>query len=232
MLASNALLAQQPKRNMALVFEEISRRALREAAERERRIGPINAEMASASGNWHVISTHPQSERIAAAHLAARRFGIYVPMVDRVSYPKGKKLRIQSLMFPGYVFVFAWDVARNFRRIMACPGVARMLMTDTDGHPAIISDEFINRVQGEEARSIAEADGLWFRGKNKARRRRRKPGEGPEELVYKPKCYMGNIAELDEANRIGLLHKALGLPVAGQSESLRGHSQQIAPRPA
>lgn len=211
MLASDTLLAQQPKRNMALVFEEISRRALREAEERERRIGPINAEMASAAGNWHVLSTHPQSERIAAAHLAARRFGIYVPMVDRVAYPKGKKQRVQALMFPGYVFVFAWDVAKNYRRIMACPGVARMLMTGTDGHPAIISDEFINRVQGEEARSIAEADGLYFRGKKRRPRRRRCPGEAADDLIYRPKCYMDNIAGLDEAGRNGVLHKALGL---------------------
>lgn len=212
MLASETFLAAPSKRNMDVVFREIAERALREAEERARKVGPINAEMSETNGTWHVLTTHPQHERIALAHLAARRFGAYVPMLDRVVFSKKhqRKQLQQSLMFPSYVFVFVWDLSKNYQRIINVPGVARMLMREAD-RPAVLTDDDINRMQAEEAKSVAEANGLWFRGKSRRRRWRKQRSEGDGMVTFSPKSYFGNIGALDEVERVGLLHKALGL---------------------
>lgn len=212
MLVSESFRVAAPQRNMDVVFREIAERALREREEYERKTGPINSEMGSANGTWHVLVTHPQHERIALAHLAARRFGAYVPMLDRVVYSerRQKKQRLQKLMFPGYVFVFVWSVVKNYRRITNVPGVARMLMSNSD-RPAVLTDEDINRMQAEEAKSVAEANGLWFRGKNRRRRWRKQCGDADDTVTYAPKSYFDNIGKLDENGRNGVLQKALGL---------------------
>lgn len=216
---------QKTNPNMEIVYREIAKRALKEAEDRARKIGPINAEMASPHGTWHVLTTHPQHERIALAHLAARRFGAYVPMLDRVVYSKRhrKKQRLQSLMFPGYVFVFVWDLAKNYRRIVNVPGVARMLMRDSDC-PATLTDEDINRMQAEEAKSVAEANGLYFKGKNRSRGWRKRMEDGANTVTSSPKSYFDNIGSLDEEGRVGVLHKALGLlsQAPGQPEEPLG----------
>src|SRR5437588_12517795 len=56
---------------------------------------------------WHIVRTELGRETIAAAHLAGRRFGIYLPMIDSVP------------LFPGYLFVFAWGITDQWRRIRA-----------------------------------------------------------------------------------------------------------------
>lgn len=203
---------QQTNPTMEIVYREIAKRALKEAEERARKIGPINAEMASPHGTWHVLTTHPQHERIALAHLAARRFGAYVPMLDRVVYSKRhqKKQRTQSFMFPGYVFVFVWDLATNYRRIVNVPGAARLLMRDSDC-PATLTDEDINRMQAEEAKSVASANGLWFCGKKRKRRWRNQRSDDDGVVTSSPKSYFDGVGDLDESERVGVLHKALGL---------------------
>ena len=192
--------------NMDDVFRALAERA----TERAERIGPLNAELiANAEAGWYVVSKHPAHELVAAAHLSARRFGVYVPTLEDVVYgPKGKR-RLSRRMFPGYVFVFVWGIAQHVARIHACPGVARVLMLG-DEHPAPIGQDFIDGAQAAEARSIALAEGLYWKSKNRRKMKRRAWTE-PEILTSSPKCYFSNIDSLDDESRVGVLHKALGL---------------------
>lgn len=192
--------------NMDEVFRALAERA----TERAEKIGPLHAEItANAGSGWYVVSTHPAHEFVAAAHLSARRFGIYVPVLEDVVFGLKGKRRVSRRMFPGYVFVFVWGIAQHVARIHACPGVARVLMSG-DEHPAQIGQDFIDATLIAEARSIALAEGLYWKSKNRRKMKRRAWSE-PEILTSSPKCYFSNIDSLDDESRVGVLHKALGL---------------------
>jgi transcription antitermination factor NusG len=109
---------------------------------------PYAAEIGAAMAHWHVLSTVPGQERIAASHLAARRFGIYLPENEQTVVARGVKRQRRRLLIPGYVFVFVWGIAGNFRRICACPGVSRLLFEC--GRPAVIEDEEIDQLAALE----------------------------------------------------------------------------------
>ena len=197
---------EQDRGNVAEVLRALGQ----QATARAELVGELNAEHGEGSAQWHVATVHPGHENIAAAHLAARRFGVYVPMIDDVAFlPQGKR-RSSKRMFPGYVFLFVWDVALHLGRIHACPGVARVLFSDPE-RPAVISDSDMEAIQAAEARSIAEAEGLYWRGKKRPRGKRREPLPESDLLKSSPRCYFSNIESLDDHGRVGVLHKALGL---------------------
>lgn len=100
--------------------------------------GGINAEMAlDISPAWYLVEAVPGQEGIAAAHLAGRRFGIFVPDMayeplrslsdGRIVVVRGEKLPRRQRMLVGYIFVFAWLTGRNFKRITDVPGVRRIV---------------------------------------------------------------------------------------------------------
>lgn len=104
---------------------------------------------------WHVIETHPNRERIAAAHLIARRFGVFVPEKDETIVRRGRRIDQTSLMFRGYIFIFVWGINQHFNRIKAVPGFSRIVTTENpDGSrkPAVLTDEQIDQIRAVENR--------------------------------------------------------------------------------
>jgi transcription antitermination factor NusG len=101
---------------------------------------------------WHLIETRPNHERIAAAHLIARRFGIFIPESELTVVRRGRKYETTRLMFTGYLFIFVWDILKHERRIESCPGVARIMrrVDDRGNHPAVISDKTIDEIRAVE----------------------------------------------------------------------------------
>lgn len=98
---------------------------------------------------WHLIETLPNHERTAAAHLIARRFGIFVPETEETIIRRGCKIEgYKRLMFTGYLFVFVWDICAHLSRIQACPGVARVISVDDE--PAVITDRQIDQIRAVE----------------------------------------------------------------------------------
>lgn len=115
------------------------------AAERAIKVGPIDAAIAAEAAGWYVARVAPGQERIAAAHLAGRRFGIFLADAP-VHYRAGSRLRqVCKLVLPGYVLIWTWPTDSNWNRIMACPGVLGMLAMagDTDGRPVQIPAAFV-----------------------------------------------------------------------------------------
>ena len=123
----------------------------------------INAEMdAEVSPAWYLVETVPGQERIAAAHLAGRRFGIFIPdirfMPQRVFDKEtgqrrivaGERLPRLRRMFVGYIFVFAWLNGRNLARIKAVPGVHRIVCWP-EGRVAKLKDEQVGELRALEA---------------------------------------------------------------------------------
>jgi transcription antitermination factor NusG len=110
---------------------------------------PINAEARpGTTAAWYVVETLPSHERIAAGHLSGRRFGVYVPEVERTEMRAGRKIKAVRPMFPGYLFVFTWGIKDNAGKIMACPGVWRMMLIGD--RFAVLPDEAIDVIRAEE----------------------------------------------------------------------------------
>ena len=98
--------------------------------------------------SWFILSCQPNKERIAAAHLIARRFKCYLPTERKerwytVHSYRGKSRRqrqIDEPIFRGMVFIrfgFAVDGAKR-HTIVGCPGVHNFRKFGDDY--AILSD--------------------------------------------------------------------------------------------
>jgi hypothetical protein len=159
------------------------------------------------SAQWHALTVHPAHETIAAAHLSARRFGVYLPHEVKESVIRGHKRRWHIPMFPGYLFLFVWGFRAHWERVRACPGVSGYLATDERGTAAVIPDDFIHRMQAKEA-------GMMI-GSLPRRRRRRKnsPLIDPGDEIVSVSCRSVKFNEdvLDGPPENHLLGKALGL---------------------
>jgi hypothetical protein len=139
--------------------EEIERRALEISAYLEHRDGLYRAEIVPACRpQWHLLNIAPGKEDIAIGHLVKRGFGIFLPQFMRGAvlelpiYRNGRlcgheKIDMsEKLIVPGRLFVFVWDILHHWRRIKACTGVQRIMLTGK-GDPVVISEAEINRLQ-------------------------------------------------------------------------------------
>ncbi len=194
--------------NMAGVYLDLAREAEESVRQRDERQGPYHAEIVDGCEPlWHVLIVEPASERITAAHLVGRRFGVYLPEFDKkVVQPSGRVRLVRRRLFPGYLFLFVWDVMRHMRRIRACPGAIHLLFDGS--HPAVVPDKLIDRMQAIEAGMInLKAD--------RPRRRRRKLANADEtdNEIVSVRCYsaLDGVEHLDDGGRISALHRALGL---------------------
>ncbi|WP_316184705.1 transcription termination/antitermination protein NusG [Bradyrhizobium sp. SZCCHNRI1003] len=185
-----------------------------------------NAEIVpKVSARWHVIETHPNHERTAAAHLIARRFGVYLPETECDVVRRGKKVHVTPVMFPGYLFVFVWDIDRHWSRIVSNPGVAGiMTLPDASGArlPVVMSDALIDyiRIVENGERSLPDIlvlDDIDI-GKKK-RRRWRKDRIGKRKLTQDDiicvrtwDAFRDGISSLDSEERNQTLMTALSLP--------------------
>ena len=98
---------------------------------------------------WYVIEVWPGAERKVADELVARRFGIYIPGSDTIRQKRGRAIEQVELLFPGYIFVFVWDVLWHRSRIEAIEGVIRVIL-DVNGAAIFLEDSEIDKVRSLE----------------------------------------------------------------------------------
>lgn len=103
---------------------------------------------ANATANWYLVQTMPNEEGMALRWLARRGFGAFRPMQQR-SEKRNPHIKIQGWepVFPGWVFVFIWDIRRMKARIERCPGVFKVFSDPATKEPVVISDKFINNLR-------------------------------------------------------------------------------------
>lgn len=191
-------------------FQEIERRALKIVAALQERDGRYEAEIIpDTDPQWHLVETFAGQEEKAVNFLADRSIGVFMPKFADDSSLMFRGMELCSgrkLIFPGHLFVFVWDIQAHWRRIMACPGVWRILM-DRPEHPVVVSDDAISFIQALQFGLSPRP-----RGKRKSRRSRYEVTEGGEESVsISTKSYWSDMGTLAPVERISLLHKALGL---------------------
>lgn len=198
--------------NLLEVYQEIARRAEHEAMMVEERQGPFAAEILSGSAPaWHLVRTAPARETLAAAHLVGRRFATYLPTFGRDDVlPISGKVKAGKPMFPGYLFLFVWNIHAHWRRILGCPGVANVVVIDE--RPVVVPDRVIDEIQVLEVLN-GKLDDACRAGKRGWRKRRRDGSlpAGRQTVTISTPSAFGGLAGLDDATRISVLHEALGL---------------------
>lgn len=164
-----------------------------------------------AKGRWYIATTLPNHENIAAAHLIARRFGLYQPRKPSSYIIKGKKRSVMRNLAPGYLFVLVWDIDRDFRRILAVPGVTGIINMP-------VPDKQVNKLRAAEnsERPLVYVDDVVKvrkRRKKYTQVTRREEVSVDQDEIVSVTCYdaWAEIAALAEPERIGKLHTALGL---------------------
>ncbi len=66
-------------------------------------VGPISA--ADHDKRWHVLHTKSRQEKALAEFLAEQHIDFLLPLVKRVAYYGKRKARVETPLFPGYVFL-------------------------------------------------------------------------------------------------------------------------------
>lgn len=133
------------------------------------RNGSDIAEIGSYKGHWLVVQVNTGDEGIAAAHLIARGYGIFIP--GRYS----ESNRVWISMFAGYIFVYVFGIEHHRSRILSCPGVTDfMYEISHPSCPYVVPDQFIDSMRRYERKSIEDQkSGVVPNGRKRHRRRRK-----------------------------------------------------------
>lgn len=199
----------------------------RQIERRRAKDGPYAVEIrAGVEPKWHVLVISPGGQALAQLSLVSRGFGIYQPFVTRHLMVRGRKVTRRYEMFPGYMFVFVWDISLHARRLLACPGV-RGILAKLDGTAAVMPAEFIRAIQirehQEDGLIAASAAGIPSEQQLPRNHRKRRgfkktgpvkvvtPSDAGTSVTISTKSYWREVGELDSDARIGALEKALGL---------------------
>jgi transcription antitermination factor NusG len=103
------------------------------------------------SPQWHLIQVYEGAERKVAGALVARRFGIYIPESEETVIVRGRAVDRTALLFPGYIFVFVWNVFHCLDPIESIDGVIRVVL-DVNGAPLPLKDAEIDHIRRIENR--------------------------------------------------------------------------------
>lgn len=141
------MLAKAPTGNMADLYQEFWR--LIDVADNAERYAnavpsnPLNAEIVQGSlSDWYVVRTYPGDDMRALRYLTRRRFGVFRPMKQKIRMEASpvtgrvieKRYETMEPVYPGMLLVFCWDIDKMRSRIMACPGVMKILCNG-EGRP-------------------------------------------------------------------------------------------------
>lgn len=150
------MLAKTPKPNgnlgdvMAAVIAQ-AEHSMNALVERSR---PTDAEVSEESADWYLVRTFPGDDLRAMRWLARRKFGVFRPMQQsRDKLNDARLLQGWEPVFPGWLFVFTWDVEKMRQRILSTPGVMTILCHHTSQRPIAVNQKdkegiyFIDRLR-------------------------------------------------------------------------------------
>lgn len=217
-----------PKGNLGQVYSALQEWRVGDVVDHDP-VNPLSAEIVpEVSPNWHVLETHPNHERTVASYLIARRFGMFVPETEADEVRRGRKMHVTRLMFTGYVFVFVWDIGKHANRLMAIPGVARIMCYEDSlkrPKPVVVSDAIIDQIRAVENSkrplpAVMVDDDVVYPKKKRARWRKHRKDKSEVEqerandiMSVRPwSAFQDALIALDESGRDQALMRALSLP--------------------
>lgn len=135
---------------------------------------------------WFLVETRRANAERKITELG---FGLCVPETRERIIRRGRVIDCRRPMFPGYVLVFMWNGAGNYRRLMACEGVG--------GIVGALHDEEVDLI-----RAVENAQGFPLRIKPRHHARMR---------TRRWEDWLREIRSLDSAKRNQALTKLLSL---------------------
>jgi transcription antitermination factor NusG len=104
---------------------------------------PVPLRAVSDVRRWYAVYTYPRHEKVVTEKLESQSVEAFLPMFVIESRWKDRRVRIQTPVFPGYVFTRIKLAERN--KVFNIPGVLRIL--SFNGVPAPIDDSEIDAVK-------------------------------------------------------------------------------------
>lgn len=150
-----------------------------------------------AGSGWVVIMTKPKMETEAKVHLERQGFVVYLPIwIDLKRRSDGWK-KVQSPMFPGYLFAKIVNKEQSISPIRSTRGVSQLVCFGTE--PARASDSLVQEVRRLETVRNADGDQL-------------KPFKPGDEVSIIAGPFKGISAEVlsSDQQRVILLMQVLG----------------------
>ena len=147
--------------------------------------------------DWLVVMTRPKMEAEAKAHLERQGFVVYLPTwVDLKRRSDGWQ-KVQSVMFPRYLFVKPTHEDQSISPIRSTRGVSQLVRFGTE--PARASEALIGEIQSMEAARDSGGDEL-------------KPFKRGDEVMVMSGPFKGVSAEVlsSDQQRVILLLQVLG----------------------
>ena len=92
---------------------------------------------------WYAVYTYPRHERSVLDHFESKDLEAFLPTFVTESRWKDRRVRLQTPVFPGYVFTRIQAGQRS--KVLSSPGVIRILCFN--GMPAAIDDAEIEAVR-------------------------------------------------------------------------------------
>jgi transcription antitermination factor NusG len=92
---------------------------------------------------WYAVYTYPRHEKAVAEQIESKDVEAFLPTFTTESRWKDRRVRIQTPVFPGYVFARISPSQRS--KVLNAPGVIRML--SFNGTPAPIDDSEIEALK-------------------------------------------------------------------------------------
>lgn len=227
---------------IAQAFEDLSPEVRAELLRPAQSYDPRNAEIVEGKKpRWHLIEVYEPAQRDVQKVMVERRFGIFVPESEVVEVKRGCKITRRSLIFPGYIFVFVWDIDQHWSRIAEIPGVSQIIASKPDMALLQLGGRTVDEiavgigVSRERASLLKRHAQLAARGhaivvsdeiinriravengerlppERKRTRGKRQNGDNEIVATYSWSAFPDRLLELDSAERNQTLRKALGL---------------------
>jgi transcription termination/antitermination protein NusG len=106
-------------------------------------LGHLSGAMPDLTPHWFVAQTCAHHERRVSRQLGQRAIENFLPLYERMSQWKDRRVRLEVPLFAGYVFVHLGICERM--RVLEVPGVARLV--GFGGLPAVLPDDEINSIR-------------------------------------------------------------------------------------
>jgi len=95
--------------------------------------------------SWYLAATKPKEEKRAQENLKTQHIESFLPLVDVDKIRSGKKVRLQEVLFPSYIFIHIDPLNPTFSKIRSTRGIRDWVRFN--GKPATISDSLIQDIE-------------------------------------------------------------------------------------
>ncbi|MET0105818.1 MAG: transcription termination/antitermination NusG family protein [Sedimenticola sp.] len=111
------------------------------------------------SNDWLVVMTKPKMEADARDHLVRQGYEAYLPLWPELKQRRGAWVKVDSPMFPRYLFVRQTYPEQSILPIRSTRGISQLVRFGTD--PALASEQLIDDLQRLEAERKSEEQQLF-----------------------------------------------------------------------